>query len=144
MTPTPTTTQRKQGVSLLKPLSWNHGRRFTSPGPAGRQTENVNNVGALFSAEVSPGDKLGESAWLPSPLQISIMFARKINTPDLGLDEQLLRSWSRSWTHPDLIKWAMMWELALVGWVELWAHHYTGISSQPNQPVLVTENNDGW
>lgn len=83
MTPTPTTTQRKQGVSLLRPLSWNHGRRFTSPGPAGRQTENVNNVGALFSAEVSEGDILGESGGPPA--NINYVLARKINTPDLGL-----------------------------------------------------------
>ena len=25
--------QRKQGVGLFKPVSWNKGRRFTSPGP---------------------------------------------------------------------------------------------------------------
>eukprot|EP00092_Neocalanus_flemingeri_P000851 GFUD01000908.1.p1 GENE.GFUD01000908.1~~GFUD01000908.1.p1 ORF type:complete len:940 (+),score=252.02 GFUD01000908.1:154-2973(+) len=40
MTPTPTTVQRKHGVGLFKPVSWNKGRRFTSPGPGlGGQTE---------------------------------------------------------------------------------------------------------
>jgi len=33
MSPTPATMQRKHGVTLFKPVAWNEGRRFTSPGP---------------------------------------------------------------------------------------------------------------
>ena len=54
MAPTPVAVQRKQGVGLLKPVSWNNGRRFTSPGPgplAGKQSDFTNN--GTLSSEVS-------------------------------------------------------------------------------------------
>jgi hypothetical protein len=42
------TVQRKQGVGLFKPVSWNKGRRFTSPGP--------DTTGSQFR-EVDPSSK---------------------------------------------------------------------------------------
>ena len=55
MTPTPTTVQRKQGIGVLKPVNWNNGRRFTSPGPGpihGKQND-ISAVTNVFASEVS-------------------------------------------------------------------------------------------
>jgi len=47
MSPT-TTVQRKHGVGLFKPVSWNQGRRFTSPGPGlGGPTESGGSANIL-------------------------------------------------------------------------------------------------
>jgi len=48
MPPTPNSVQRKHGVGLFKPVSWNKGRRFTSPGPGlGGPNENVGSTNIL-------------------------------------------------------------------------------------------------
>ena len=49
MTPTPATIQRKHGVTLFKPVAWNEGRRFTSPGPGIAEKEGH----SLLNSEVS-------------------------------------------------------------------------------------------
>ena len=60
MSPTPATMQRKHGVTLFKPVAWNEGRRFTSPGPgiAGQAEKEGHNL--LYSeVSVSECKKLG-------------------------------------------------------------------------------------
>ena len=50
MTPTPVT--RKQGVGLLKPVAWNNGRRFTSPGPGPALGNFHDTAAGIFGSEV--------------------------------------------------------------------------------------------
>ena len=50
MTPTPVT--RKQGVGLLKPVAWNNGRRFTSPGPGPALGSITDTAAGIFGSEV--------------------------------------------------------------------------------------------
>ena len=54
MTPSPVSIhQRKQGIGLLKPVSWNNGRRFTSPGPGPVTRTELTSAQGMFSVEVS-------------------------------------------------------------------------------------------
>ena len=52
MAPTPTTVQRKHGVGLFKPFSWNQGRRFTSPGPMFSTNSNTDGPVNILNCEV--------------------------------------------------------------------------------------------
>jgi len=81
MAPTPTTVQRKHGVGLFKPFSWNQGRRFTSPGPMFSTNSNTDGPVNILNCE-GPLVRLQIEAYLDDHPEFTESYIlRKVKRP---------------------------------------------------------------